>query len=208
HRDLKPGNVMLAVDRSGEQIKVLDFDIAAAPARGVHTSAIIGTPEYMAPELGAGRPATPSVDVYSLGVILFEALTGALPFTGGYPLELLSRKMYEQPPSVRARAPALLPELARLVDACLAREAHGRPRSMAECVARLEGCVAALRRGESLASSIRDGSIRGRIASPRLGAIAAALAIGVLLVSAAAVFVGRWAGEASAKTPTAARHGR
>lgn len=141
---------MLAVDRSGEQIKVLDFDIAAAPARGVHTSAIIGTPEYMAPELGAGRPATPSVDVYSLGVILFECLTGDVPFRGDTEWQVLHKHEHEQPsfPS------DLHPRERAVIARCLAKNPDARYQSVAELLADLNAPVSL---GDSIVFESRPG---------------------------------------------------
>ena len=127
HRDLKPANVMLALDAAGrETIKVIDFGLAvqrgqpAAPEpRGLY-----GTPAYMAPETIAGDDPSPSSDVYSLGCLLFEMLSGQPPFTGTL-AEVLAQHLYDAPP--RLFGPVVPVGLATLVRDLLARDPAARP---------------------------------------------------------------------------------
>jgi serine/threonine protein kinase len=95
HRDLKPSNVMV---RGDGRVIVLDFGLVAAPELGgmgqtVLDGALAGTPVYMAPEQAAGREATPASDWYALGVLLFESLTGRLPFEGRIGEVLATKQM-------------------------------------------------------------------------------------------------------------------
>ncbi|HEY1587078.1 MAG TPA: serine/threonine-protein kinase, partial [Polyangia bacterium] len=107
HRDLKPSNVMLVTrGRDDEFVKVLDFGIAKV--RGValtSTGMIFGTPEYMSPEQLRGATLDGRSDLYALGVVLFEMLTGRLPFAGETPEELMMSHLDALPPPVSEVAP-------------------------------------------------------------------------------------------------------
>ncbi|MCA8926285.1 MAG: serine/threonine protein kinase, partial [Planctomycetes bacterium] len=125
HRDLKPANVLL--DRRGSpQIADLGLAGGEAMSRLTQTGAVVGTPAYMAPEQVMAGRLTPATDVYALGVILFQLLTGRLPFTGHTPLQLLTQQLEARPPSVRALCPAAGPELAALVACCLEKDPGDR----------------------------------------------------------------------------------
>jgi serine/threonine-protein kinase len=136
HRDVKPANVMLT-DRG--DVKVMDFGIAA-PESGTGltgTGMVMGTARYLAPEQAAGQPATPASDVYALGIVLYELLTGTPPFDRESPLATAMAHVREDPPpvaSVRADTP---PWLAALVDSCLAKDPSERPAGAAELAAAL-----------------------------------------------------------------------
>lgn len=129
HRDLKPANVMLA----GAQPKLVDFGIARYLGResAVVTGRRIGTPAYMAPEQLTGGLVAPCVDVWALGVILFELATGRLPFAGFVDGRL--PQLFETAPRA-----GVSPALERVIASCLAREAGQRPRA-AEVAAALRG---------------------------------------------------------------------
>src|SRR2546423_4206532 len=110
HRDLKPDNVFLARRAKGREIvKVLDFGLAklasdSALGRSItRDGTVFGTPEYMAPEQAEGEKLDGRTDVYSLGVILYQLLTGSLPFAGDNFVAILTRQVSErpQPPSQR-----------------------------------------------------------------------------------------------------------
>lgn len=128
HRDLKPSNVL--VSKAG-RVAILDFGLASEPDVGgigqtVPTQAILGTPDYMAPEQAAGLPTSAASDCYSLGVTLFEALTGRLPFLG-LTGEVLAAKQRDAPPKVSAVCPTAPPDLATLCDELLAQTPEARP---------------------------------------------------------------------------------
>jgi serine/threonine-protein kinase len=140
HRDLKPANILL----DGERVKVADFGLAGlvegaplgetrevdstiSPAL-TRTGAILGTPLYMAPELAQGaRNATPAADVFSLGVVAYELLSGKLPHAAAPVLERLSGRPVPSPAPLASTQPDLPTELCALVDGCLAEAPELRP---------------------------------------------------------------------------------
>ncbi|WP_428263528.1 serine/threonine-protein kinase [Haliangium sp.] len=132
HADLKADNVFLhGLRHGGELVKLIDFGIArilhesqpVAPRPG-GTIKLTGTPEYMAPEVIRGGALAASADIYAAGVLLYELLTGTLPFTGGDAIEVLTRQCGEIPtaPSARCSAGAIPPELERIVLRALAKD--------------------------------------------------------------------------------------
>jgi serine/threonine protein kinase len=140
HRDLKPANVML-VNRKGEDdfVKVLDFgiskdlELAAGGERVALTrpDVAIGTPVYMAPEQAAGKPANALTDVYGVGGLLYEMLTGHPPCAGTDAMEVLHRKANEDPAPIGSLRPELPPAVQRLVTRALSRTPRDRHPSMA-----------------------------------------------------------------------------
>ncbi|HEU4594402.1 MAG TPA: serine/threonine-protein kinase [Pyrinomonadaceae bacterium] len=145
HRDLKPGNIFVVQRPHVPHIvKVLDFGIAklgADPTDGgegnpintlTGTGVMIGTPRYMSPEQCDGAPLTPASDVYSLGVILYEMLTGQTPFTGATPLALALKHSSEPPRSLREIVPTVPPPLEEVVLRALAKSPQERPQDAGE----------------------------------------------------------------------------
>ncbi len=103
HRDVKPTNIMRAEREQGTVVKLLDFGLAAyldGSERLTRKGLVVGTPEYMAPEVAEGAIPTGASDVYSLAVIAFELLTGRLPFDGETPMAFLKAKTSSRPPSL------------------------------------------------------------------------------------------------------------
>jgi serine/threonine-protein kinase len=141
HRDLKPENILVTDLRSGEDfVKVLDFGIAVIAAdvpggpRPTIGDAVAGTPGYMAPEQILGQPATERSDIYALGVILFELLTGRLPFEDDAPVSLLARQLEHEPPTLARAAPGRIftPAIERVVARAMARDPADRYAGVAE----------------------------------------------------------------------------
>jgi serine/threonine-protein kinase len=145
HRDLKPDNVFLCGPRDRPSVKVLDFGIAKlldaderpSARRRTGPGVAIGTPLYAAPEQAAGDALGPEADIYSLGVVLYEALAGRPPFLGTV-AQVLSAKVRELPPPLARLAPGLSATVARLVDSMVAPTPLERPASMAIVLDRLE----------------------------------------------------------------------
>ncbi len=131
HRDIKPANLLTS--RHGH-VKISDFGIASVigSAPVTSTGTVIGTPAYLAPERAAGEPATPASDLYSLGVVAYECLTGTRPFSG--PASEVSAAHLQRPfPPLPAIVPA---DIALLVAELTARDPSRRPRSAREVAAR------------------------------------------------------------------------
>jgi WD40 repeat protein/serine/threonine protein kinase len=128
HRDLKPSNIMLdALDEP----HVTDFGLAKLLERESSqtlTEAVLGSPGYMAPEQACGKSkqVTTAADTYSLGVVLFELLTGHLPFRGATPLETMRAIVEQEPPHPRALNPLVAPDLETICLKCLEKEPSKR----------------------------------------------------------------------------------
>ncbi|HMI94637.1 MAG TPA: serine/threonine-protein kinase, partial [Polyangiales bacterium] len=130
HRDLKSDNVLVTADGCA---KVLDFGIAIERTSGTHGTlelGVMGTPAYMSPEQAAGAPVDEATDWYALGVMLYEALTGQVPFDGGY-LEVMSEKQQVDPPAPSQMVSGVPPDLDELCCRLLHRNPAARPRGAA-----------------------------------------------------------------------------
>jgi eukaryotic-like serine/threonine-protein kinase len=146
HRDLKPGNVRITPDG---QIKLLDFGISKSPhAEGLtQTGSIIGTPRYLSPEQLLGDRVTPAADVWALGVLLYEMVTGSTPFSGSTDAMLWSRiegATYTAPSAAITPAPGdaeVMRSIDRLVAMCLARDPARRPSAAALAAAAGEALI-------------------------------------------------------------------
>ncbi|MBL8954316.1 MAG: serine/threonine protein kinase [Myxococcaceae bacterium] len=129
HRDLKPSNLFLVLEPDGKRLlKVLDFGIAKLLTNDrPHTQpgSILGTPEYMSPEQVRGEPPGAEVDLYALGVIAFELLTGGRPFRG-HAAEVMAQHIDVAPPAVSTVTPAVHPTLDALVARLLSKEPKSR----------------------------------------------------------------------------------
>jgi serine/threonine protein kinase/Flp pilus assembly protein TadD len=125
HRDLKPGNIM--IDKDGNA-RIMDFGIARATAeKGITGPGVmIGTPEYMSPEQAEGMEADPRSDIYSLGVVLFEMLTGRVPFEGDTPLGVAVKQKTEPPPDPRTWNAQIPEKLGGLILKCLEKAREKR----------------------------------------------------------------------------------
>ncbi len=132
HRDLKPDNILIHSD--GRAV-LSDFGIARAVSSYVASTGVnmtIGTPQYLSPEQAQGRPLDERVDFYALGVTLFKAATGEVPFTSTDWFELARMHVEATPPSLRKKRPALSKRFERLVMKCLAKHPDDRYRDASE----------------------------------------------------------------------------
>jgi serine/threonine-protein kinase len=138
HRDVKPGNVIVC-EEEGDRVKVTDFGIAHATGNMTLTAtgSLFGTPQYISPEQAQGERATSRSDIYSLGVVLFEMLTGQPPFAGDNAVAVALRHVNEDIPAPSAINPNVRPELDDLVARATARESGARFGTAEEMLAAL-----------------------------------------------------------------------
>ena len=118
HRDLKPGNIL--IDRDGNA-KIMDFGIARSlSGKGITGAGVmIGTPEYMSPEQVEGKEVDERSDIYSLGIVLYEMVTGRAPFEGDTPLSIAHKHKYESPVDPKKINPQVPEDVSRLILRCL-----------------------------------------------------------------------------------------
>jgi serine/threonine-protein kinase len=129
HRDLKPENVFICKRDDQEVVKLLDFGIAKSrfDSRLTNQGELFGTPQYMAPERITGKDPGPGSDLYALGVVYFEMLTGELPFNAPDIATFFVKHMSEPPPHVRQKNPKVPEALDALIIALLAKDPKDRP---------------------------------------------------------------------------------
>ncbi|KAB2900408.1 MAG: serine/threonine protein kinase, partial [Kofleriaceae bacterium] len=146
HRDLKPENLYVVPDPDvpgGERVKVLDFGIALRDHDGRErtlTGVVLGTPSYMAPEqLDGGGVMDPRVDVFALGVVMYQMVTGILPFAGADTEQLLVEQQFCAPTPPGSLAP-VSKMLSAIIERCLAKKAADRYPTMADLAAELGRC--------------------------------------------------------------------
>ncbi|UKY50681.1 serine/threonine-protein kinase [Streptomyces inhibens] len=154
HRDLKPRNVMIRPDGS---LVVLDLGIASAldtdTTRLTHTGSPIGSPAYMAPEQAMGGAVGPHTDLYALGVLLHELLSGEVPFAGSTALGVLHRHLHEEPVPVRKLRPDVPEALEALVLHLLRKDPQARPADAQEVYQALAPLLPAATTGPQAAQS-------------------------------------------------------
>src|SRR5215218_3725771 len=139
HRDIKPHNVI--VDEEG-RAKVTDFGIARAGASDMtETGSIMGTAQYLSPEQAQGHPVDARSDLYSIGIVLYELLTGTLPFDAESPVTIALKQVSEEPLPPRQRKPAVPPALDAVVLRALQKAPADRYQDADQFIAALEGAM-------------------------------------------------------------------
>jgi len=143
HRDLKPSNIM--IDREGN-VRIMDFGIARSmKAKGLTGEGIIiGTPEYMSPEQVEAQEVDKRSDIYSLGAILYEMVTGQLPFEGDTPLSMAMKHKSESPQNPKELNPQISEELGQLILKCLEKEREFRFQTSGELIDELNNIEKAI----------------------------------------------------------------
>jgi serine/threonine protein kinase len=142
HRDIKPDNVMVSRSGASEEIKLMDFGIARLRDAGnasqiTRAGLIVGTPAYMAPEQVEGGEVSDKTDMYALGVVLYEMLSGKVPFTAATPGAVLIKHIKEMPLPLRKLRRELPSSLERVVMQALEKDPQKRQRTMSEVVQQL-----------------------------------------------------------------------
>jgi serine/threonine-protein kinase len=136
HRDVKPENVFLTGDPMAPIAKVIDFGISRIDSTGsttlTRTGMIMGTPSYMAPEQARGERVDHRADIYSVGAILYCALTGQRPFDGSDPTAVLTAVLTRDPPRPCSLDPSIPEAVEMIIQRAMAKEAQDRYQSMAE----------------------------------------------------------------------------
>lgn len=179
HRDLKPSNIMFTDDF---KVRIVDFGIAkiidlADQAAGLtKTGEIFGSPKYMSPEQASGKRVDHRSDIYSLGIVMFEALTGSVPFSGNSTIEVLTSHINAKPPSMASLNPHISNQLHEIVSKCLIKDPSERFQSMNDLRTAL---LEAKTGGKKLASTA--GKVKK--ADVLLAATGVVLIIGIVLLS-------------------------
>ncbi|WP_419817962.1 serine/threonine-protein kinase [Glaciibacter flavus] len=153
HRDIKPGNLLITPDG---RVKITDFGIAriADQVPLTATGQVMGTVQYLSPEQASGHPASPTTDIYSLGIVAYECLAGRRPFTGESQVAIAMAQINDTPPDL----PITVSEPVRnLVFACIAKNPADRPQSAAH----LARAATALRKGDVQAAAAAVPAILG-----------------------------------------------
>jgi hypothetical protein len=219
HRDVKTENVLL-LTRGGDPdyVKVLDFGVAKllggdgkGPMVSTMDGAIIGTPSAMAPEQAAGDAVDHRIDVYAAGIVLYEMLTGRVPFEEGNFAALVVKIMSAPPPPLPPRTPGgepIPPALAALVLKCLGKKPEQRPQSMAELAAALDrvllpgATVVSVPGPEAPAEKADDDAVVALAVPPSRRGLVAGLVALVAVLAAGLWYVSDAGKPGPAPTPT------
>lgn len=188
HRDIKPGNIFLEAVGDQEIVKVLDFGIAKATGAFLQETdehkpktaegTLIGTPAYMSPEQADSRPVTPLSDLYCLGVVSYQCLTGLVPFSG-QPIAQLAAHAMDAPPTFEVRAPKLKvdPKIEALIMRMLSKAPEERPQSAAEIVRTIDALLHSTQSFDAPQPKTPPTSTKGLLIAAALVAIGGAAAM-------------------------------
>lgn len=216
HRDLKPDNIFLcrsqpvagdfAVLGSAIKVKLLDFGIAQI-ADGLHmrtgSNVMLGTPAYMSPEQCEGAHVDFRSDIYALGVVAFELLTGSLPFQGTNAFQVTAKHLTAQPPAPSERIAGLSSQVDAAVLRMLSKQPSARPESASGAIRGLSASLSVPPSSMALAAVSVPGPVSARARANKLWGIAAGLAlVGVAVVGALRV-LGSRADDIVAEVPSA-----
>ncbi len=182
HRDIKPSNVLITEKEGLQCAKIADFGLAKAigecqdsSSKLTQTAEIIGSPSYMSPEQALGLPVDEQTDIYSLGCLMFESLTGGCPFVGENPMQTLMQHIHASRSdlSTRLKSSGTSESLSVIVQRCLSKEKKNRYATVAEVLTDLELCKSGARPRNS-------GKRERRVWVLSILALSSILAIGIL----------------------------
>src|SRR6266536_1185901 len=167
HRDIKPHNIVVGTDG---RLKVTDFGIARSGASQMtEAGSIVGTAQYLSPEQARGAPVDPRSDVYSLGIVMYEMLTGKVPFTGDTPVEIAMKHLSTTPEPPSEKRPEVPHELDMVVLRALAKHPDDRYQSAQEMdadLARITKGAGVSRETEEAATAILSGTALAAATAP------------------------------------------
>lgn len=197
HRDLKPDNVYVQITGDRDLARVLDFGLAKSLEHGSHLTSrgmVVGTPEYMSPEQSTGVDLDHRSDLYSLGVLLYTLLTGAPPFTGGTPLQILHCHIREapEPPQVRCPEAGIPGALDSLLVELLQKNPDLRPQDARSLARRMDRILGGAERASGPYVESEDLDTLRLQRLPRSARIWLAVLLSGALVAAALFFWVRW----------------
>ncbi|HEV2592865.1 MAG TPA: protein kinase [Gaiellaceae bacterium] len=187
HRDVKPQNVLLNGEGSA---KVTDFGIARSldVQHGMtQTGTVLGTSDYIAPEQAQGQNVDEQTDIYSLGVVMYELLTGEVPFPGESFVAVAMRHINEEPPPIRDKRPDVSPRVEAAVQRAMAKSPSDRFASMADLCRELDACMA------ELSTATHAVPAPAQFRAPRRGASPWPIVLAVLVLIAIGAGIGYWA---------------
>jgi beta-lactam-binding protein with PASTA domain len=155
HRDIKPENILVTTEGV---VKVADFGLARAyaDARATQVGTVTGTPQYLSPEQIRGEPADPRSDLYALGIVMYELITGKLPFTGETALSIAYKHLSHRVPLPSSLVSTTPPEIDGFVASATDRDREMRPENATEMRRDLEAFAGGLPQARSLASLVGD----------------------------------------------------
>lgn len=171
HRDVKPGNMLVG---SGEHLMLSDFGIAKVmdtTTSLTNTGVSVGSPEYMAPEQAKGGADYRS-DIYALGIVLYQMLTGRVPFSASTPMQVMLQHVQEPPPAPRALNPALSPQVEAVTLRALAKDPNQRFQSASQLAEALKAAASGRALPQSVSAPVDD--LSTRLAAPGQAATGAA----------------------------------
>ena len=202
HRDVKPANVMITT--SGD-VKVMDFGIARAlddaNATVTHAWTVVGTAQYLSPEQARGEIADSRSDIYSVGCLLYELLTGRAPFSGDTPVAIAYQHVSAAPISVEALNLDLPDVLSQIIDGALAKDPIVRYQSAAEMLADLDRIT----KGERVKARVHKNIDRRKLIAGAVALVVAIASGGVLLSRGESVITAKIVADVSGLTETQAR---